>query len=149
MKQHNLDWEIVTISRNIEDFWLNCWYFPYKWSKQWNEKGKVYPPIYREKMHSIAKWIHNLSKTIAKSHLEHCDLCPLNFYSLQILQQGSHILLEIVVVSNITTQNQLLRWGLHPLINTFTSHLLSDARLFNTYQVVTSGQVSISHLTIF
>jgi len=43
----------------------------------------------------------------------------------------------MVVGSNTTTQNWLLRWGLPPLINTLSDHHLSDVGLL-THPLTTS-----------
>jgi hypothetical protein len=45
---------------------------------------------------------------------------------------SSDIILEIVVESNTSPQNQLMRSGLPPFINTYSNCLLSDVELFNT-----------------
>ncbi|AES64735.1 hypothetical protein MTR_2g029720 [Medicago truncatula] len=43
----------------------------------------------------------------------------------------SDTIYKIMVEYNTTLQNQLMRRGLHQLINTLSGHLLSDVRLFN------------------
>jgi hypothetical protein len=47
------------------------------------------------------------------------------------LKRGSETILKMVVRPNTKPQNQLMMWGLPPLINRCSSHLLSNVRLFN------------------
>jgi len=47
-----------------------------------------------------------------------------NFQSYKIHQDLQLGVLETVVGSNTTPQNRFVRWGLPPLINTLSSHLL-------------------------
>jgi len=54
---------------------------------------------------------------------------------LMDLGGGSDTVLEIMVVPNTTPHNRLVRWGLSPLVNTCSSHLLSDMRLKQYPQV--------------
>jgi len=55
-----------------------------------------------------------------------------------------------VVGPNTTPQNRLMRWGLPPLINTLSSHHLSDVGLLTNFYD-SSGVVHISrrYLIVF
>jgi len=46
-----------------------------------------------------------------------------------------YFFLELVIESNTTPQNRLVRWGLPPLINTLSDHHLSDVRLLTLLKI--------------